>query len=298
MKKKVPGAPSVSVEIDEKPIIQKKTISPTDYKTIGDCFVVQEVVYEVLKFNIKKKINCMLLGATGLGKTELVANIAAELGLPFTAFDMGTMTDPIMSLVGTHAVEVKSGITSSVFKRSRFSEVIQKPGIVLLDELSRASSAANNLLFPCLDFRRQLAMEYCFEDPTPVNIHPECVFIATANLGSQYTGTHKLDMALKDRFMILEIDPLPREMISKIIQHIYPSLNSNEVTFIVTAYCSLNEAYDNCTIGFSLSLRHIKIICSMVCDGFTIYDAFYVVIKGIGQKEGVMGVEQILKKLQ
>ena len=71
-----------------------------------------------------------------------------------------------------------------------------------------ASATANNLLFPCLDFRRELPMEYCFEDCAPIKIHPECVFFATANLGGQYTGTHKLDRALMDRFMLVEIDPL------------------------------------------------------------------------------------------
>lgn len=67
----------------------------------------------------------------------MVSNLAKKMGLPLTIFDMGTMSDPVMSLVGTHAIKVKDGHTTSEFIRSRFSEVIQKPGIVLLDEISR-----------------------------------------------------------------------------------------------------------------------------------------------------------------
>jgi MoxR-like ATPase len=268
-----------------------------EYVSIGDCFLVQKPIYTVLQRNISKGVNTLLLGPTGVGKTELIANIAQEMELPITIFDMGTMTDPIMSLVGTHVITVKDGVTSSQFRKSRFSEVIQQPGIVLLDEISRSSAAANNLLFPCLDFRRSLSMEYCFENPMPISIHPECSFVATANLGSQYTGTHKLDKALIDRFMMIEIDPLQESEIEQIISHIYPSLVIPEVKMITKVYMQICNAHKEFTISFTLSMRHVKLIASMIADGFTIYDAYYVVCKGIGGADGLTGVEEILKKI-
>ena len=289
------GSAKTEDEAEEKP---KMDFDSTSYVQIGDCFVVQEAVHKLLKRNVQKTVNTMLLGPTGVGKTELVANIARELGVSLTIFDMGTMTDPIMSLVGSHIVEVENGVTKSTFKRSRFSEVIQQPGIVLLDEISRASAAANNLLFPCLDFRRTLAMEYDFTDSTPVNVHPECVFIATANLGSQYTGTHKLDRALVDRFMVMEIDPLNKSNITTIVQHNYPSLKKKQVTSIVNCYEAINIAHDEYKISFNMSIRHLKLICDMVCDGFTIYDSFYMISKGIGNKDGVKAIETILSEVK
>lgn len=265
---------------------------------IGDCFQVQTGIYKTLVRNIKSGVNTMLLGPTGVGKTELVANIARELDLPLTIFDMGTMTDPIMSLVGTHVIEVREGVTTSTFKRSRFSEVIQKPGIVLLDEISRASAAANNLLFPVLDFRKELAMEYDFTDSTPVKIHPDCVFVSTANLGSQYTGAHKLDRALVDRFMAIEIDPLTSKSIEKVINHLYPALGKRKTTKVVNCYTEINRSHDEYKISFSLSMRHLKIIAQMVVDGFTIYDSFYIVCKGVGGKDGLKAIETILTEVK
>lgn len=149
-----------------------------------------------------------------------------------------------------------------------------------------ASAQANNLLFPCLDFRRELPMEYCFEDTTPIKVHPQCVFIATANLGSQYTGTHKLDRALQDRFMCIQVDQLNTSQTVNVIKMQAPSLNNSVVNEMVRVYSEINKMHDSFTISFNLSIRHLKMIADLVVDGFTLYDAFYIVCKGIGGTEG------------
>lgn len=225
----------------------------------------------------------------------MLTNIAINMGLPITIFDMGTMTDPIMSLVGNHVIKMDDGVTTSRFVKSRFSEVIQQPGIVLLDEISRAVVTSNNLLFPCLDFRKELPMEYCFEDTKPIKVHPQCVFIATANLGGQYTGTHKLDRALVDRFMVVEIDPLSAEEVKGAIAIHCPSIKKGVLDKMVETYTKINAEHDSFTISFSLSIRHLKMIAEMVVDGFTLYDAFYVICKGLGSGEGTKAIEQMFK---
>lgn len=264
------------------------------YTTIDDRFMIETAIYKIVERNIKCKQNTLLLGPTGVGKTEMVSNIAASLDLPLTIFDMGTMTDPIMSLVGMHVVKSKGDTTHSEFVKSRFSEVIQKPGIVLLDELSRANAMANNLLFPCLDFRRELSMEYCFDDTTPIKVHPDCIFFATANLGAQYTGTHKLDRALVDRFMVIEIDSLTSDAIEKVIASYTPTLDPKDINTMVTCYTAINASHEKYEISFNLSLRHLKLIAGMVSDGFTIYDSFFTICKGIGGKDGLKAIEVIL----
>lgn len=274
--------------------VEKPLVIKSGSVVLNDYFMVDIGVYKIMERNIKKATNTLLLGTTGVGKTEMVKNIADRMELPLTIFDMGTMTDPIMSLVGTHVIKVKDGATSSEFSKSRFSEVIQQPGVVLLDELSRASAAANNLLFPCLDFRRELSMEYCFEDCTPIKVHPDCVFIATANLGSQYTGTHKLDRALIDRFMMIEIDPLKEANIKQILKVHVPTIEETDIEKIVTCYTKINASHDAYTISFNLSIRHLKMVCELVRDGFTIYDSFFTICKGIGGKDGLKALADIL----
>ena len=241
-----------------------------------------------------KKINTLILGPTGYGKTELVYHMAAHLDIPVTIFDMGTMTDPIMGLVGTNTIQVESGTTVSKFIKSRFSAAIQKPGIILLDELSRASLQANNLLFPCLDFRRELSMEYAFNDSEPIHIHPECVFFATANIGSQYSGTNKMDRALLDRFVLLEMDTLSQSQMLDILKFSYPTIAYPDLTTLVSIYEKINAANEAYTISFGLSFRHLKVLAAFVQDGFTIYDAYYTLCKGLAGKEGLKSIESIL----
>lgn len=246
-----------------------------------DGYMLNEAMYKVMVRNVQARTNTLLLGPTGAGKTELVDAIAKHLDLPLTIIDMGTMTDPIVSLVGSHTISVKDGITQSEFKRSRFSEIIQKPGIVLLDELSRASAQANNLLFPVLDFRKELAMEYDFEDSTPVPVHPECVFIATANLGSEYTGASKLDRALVDRFMLLQVKELPSNVVSFIMGNLFPKIGSSVLKSIIDTYVQINYGFKSYDNQASFSLRHLKNVCELVQDGFTPYDSFYMIYDGL-----------------
>ena len=281
------------IRVKRKSVVEPLKIEG-GYYTLDNYFKVEAGTYKMLERNIKKGTNTLLLGPTGCGKTELVNNIAKRLELPITIFDMGTMSDPIMSLVGTHIIKVEDGHTSSRFAPSRFSQVIQKPGIILLDEISRSSATANNLLFPCTDFRKELPMEYCFDDCTPVKIHKKCVFVATANVGSQYTGTHKLDRALLDRFMLLEIDPLSIVQVAAVIKSQYPSIDDVRIFRITDCFRQINEAHDNFGISFNLSIRHLKMVAELVVDGFTIYDSFFAICKGIRGRDGLKALEAIL----
>jgi MoxR-like ATPase len=263
-------------------------------KILNGYYNVDPALYNIVKRNILKNVNTLFVGPTGVGKTELISNMAHDLNLPLTIFDMGTMTDPIMSLVGTHIISIKDGITISHFKKSRFSEVIQQPGIVLLDEITRASASANNLLFPCLDFRRELPMEYCFEDDKPIKIHPNCCFLATANMGGQYTGTHKMDAALLDRFMVIQVDPLTNDELVKTLSLYYTAGSKAVIDKIVNVYSSINKKHDEFAISFKLSMRHLKLICDLHRDGFTLYDSFYTICKGIGGDENKKIIEGLL----
>jgi midasin (ATPase involved in ribosome maturation) len=262
--------------------------------TLNGYFKVEKGTFEILKHNIGYGINTMLIGATGTGKTEVVANIAKVFNVPLTIFDMGTMTDPVMGLVGTHVISVENGVTKSEFKRSRFSELIQQPGIILLDEISRAGAMSNNLLFPCLDFRRELPMEYSFHDTTPIPIHPHCVFFSTANMGSQYTGTHKLDRALLDRFMLIEVDSIKKDDIIATLVAEFPKITKTKINKLVSVFEKINKEHDEFKISFNLSVRHLKTIAKLVSNGFTIYDGYVALCKGLGSQEGLKAIKAIL----
>ena len=173
-----------------------------------DGFWVDEETWGDLMMNIHENVNTLFKGPAGSGKTELVQLACERLKLPCHIYDMGSMYDPISDLLGVHRMTAQG----SVFDYAQFTQDIQHEGVILLDELSRATPAVNNILMPCLDSRRTLRVEMAGRnDKREIPVHPKCRFVATANLGAEYVGTSELDLALRDRFDEMDIDYMPNE---------------------------------------------------------------------------------------
>lgn len=281
---------------------QKKrdvALRPAKYEVLEDKFLVEKGILNILEFNIRNNISTLLVGPTGVGKTELVDCVARHMSKECVIFDMGTMADPVMSLIGTHTIvsDETTGKTISSFHQSRFSEKIQKPNtVILMDEINRAAPGTNNLLFPCLDFRRELPMEYSFTNSDPIKIHDDICFIATANIGTQYAGTHKIDKALEDRFTVIKISELNKEGMVAAIMMSFPKMELDVVTQIVEIYFDINKLHDEYKIDFRLSMRHLKTICKYIQGGITAYDSFYGIVSGLSKEEEMMSVVDAVLK--
>lgn len=104
--------------------------------TIGkNGFYVDQENWYLLLRNITNQVNTMIIGPTGTGKTELVMLACKRLGVPCHVYDMGSMYDPVAGLLGVHRLQ-EGG--HSTFDYAKFTKDISEPGVVLLDELSRA----------------------------------------------------------------------------------------------------------------------------------------------------------------
>lgn len=138
-------------------------------------------------------------------------------------------------------------------------------------------------------------MEYSFENLEPIKVHPECIFIATANMGSSYTGTHKMDQALLDRFLIFNMEALGKDALVKAIVLEYKRrVKIEDVKTVVNVYEAINNLHDTFLISFRLSMRHLKHIIDLYINGVTIYDAFISLTSGIGGKESLEPVKKAL----
>lgn len=238
--------------------------------TIEDsAFYVDSLTWKYLVRNIKRHKPTMLMGPTGTGKTELVLTACKKLGISCEVHDMGSMQDPLSDLLGTH--RIKNG--NSVFDYAKFVEDVQKPGVVLLDELSRAPLMTNNILFPCLDNRRELPLEIADSaGPRSVKIHPDCTFIATANIGTEYVGTNEIDEALMNRFLPLKVGYMPMQYeVSLLIKKC--NINTKSAMLIVSLAQQIRDGYKQQNISKSMSTRECITLGEMVADGFSILDA-------------------------
>jgi MoxR-like ATPase len=137
--------------------------------------------------------NVLLTGDAGTGKTSSARNYAAERGLPFVVIEC---TQQITDSV-TQGRYVPTGIGNSTkWKYSQLATAIQRPSVILINELTRMTPKAASLFLRLLE-ERELLIEPLNE---VIKVHPDVLFIADQNTGLGYTGTSKQDAALIDRF--------------------------------------------------------------------------------------------------
>ena len=99
-----------------------------------DGFFIKDEDWLILLRNIKQKVNTLMTGPTGSGKTSIIKLACEKLGIPLSVYDMGSMFDPVSGLLGVHRLQ-EGGV--SIFDYAKFTDDIQKPGVILLDEISR-----------------------------------------------------------------------------------------------------------------------------------------------------------------
>ena len=247
----------------------KKMMKDYPCPDVNSGFYVEERRWNILLRNIMKHKNTMLVGPTGTGKTDVIIRICKALNIPCRIYDMGAMMDPLTDLLGSHRLE--NG--TSKFDYAKFVQDVQEPGVILLDELSRAPQMTNNILFPCLDDRRMLPVEIAdSKGLRSVPVHPECTFIATANIGSEYSGTNELDAALENRFMTIQVDYLPKTIESQVIA-IRTGCDERSAMKIVGVANAIRERYLDGSLSKTISTRETLACGELIVDGFSLLEA-------------------------
>lgn len=231
-----------------------------------DCgFHIEPDLWYLMVRNVLRGENTLLIGPTGSGKTEIMNHLAKAMGKELFIQDMGTVQDAQSALLGVHALN-KDGV--SEFLHAPFVSHVQSGGIVLLDELNRAPLAANNILFPSLDNRRYLPVDIAHDESArKIHVNPETVFFATANLGSEYSGTNAIDRALLDRFFPVELSyPNEKDEIKVLV--LRTGIDEKSATAIVKVSNEIRKQYKDQELSTPVSVRHTLQTASLVVDGF------------------------------
>jgi len=165
-----------------------------------DKFYVSKEDWEQCIYAVKEGINILLMGASGSGKSELCYLVSQAMGREIVPFNLGACSEPRTTLIGNTHFNREKG---TWFQESRFVKAVQsEEGVVLLDEITRAVRNAFNILLPLLDRQGYLALDES-EDAAVIHKANAMCFMATANVGMEYTGTDPLDKALKERFSVV-----------------------------------------------------------------------------------------------
>lgn len=224
--------------------------------------------------------NIMIVGPQGSGKTLAVQSVAKSFpDREYFYFNLGATTDARSTLIGnTHYQKDKGTFVSEAL----FIKAISTPNsIILLDEISRATPDAWNILLTALDENQRYVRIDEHPDTPTVKVAENVTFMATANIGGEFTATRVLDRALTDRFtVIIEMEPLSLEEEYKMLSKKFKSL-SHELIHAISAIASETRVQvkkDEPKVSTILSSRSTKEIAGLLIDGFTLEEAAQVAI--------------------
>ena len=265
--------------IEQNDIVWDQT--PTQTKSTKmtskpDDFIISDLKWKYLTRCISKGKNLMFVGPAGTGKTQIVFKASETLDKQIFYFNLGSTQDVRSALIGN--TYFKDG---TYFEESAFVKAIKSPNtVILLDELSRANPEAWNILMPVLDANiRKLRLDESTNSPV-IDVADGVSFIATANVGYEYSSTRALDRALVDRFSVVEMDVLDKDQEMKLLSMKYPELNaiSTEMICDISSKIRDEARRDNAKISSVLSTRMLLEIAEMMLDDFNLEEIAELII--------------------
>ena len=237
--------------------------------------------------NILRGKNIMMTGPAGCGKTMAAKAAANSIdGYSMEIFNLGSTQDPRATLIGNTQFDTKKG---TVFSPSPFVKAIQTPNtVIVLDEISRAHPEAHNIQMTVLDAgQRYLRLDEASDSPV-IKVAEGVSFIASANIGNEYTSTRQLDRAIVDRFTIIEMDTLTSEEETSLLMMMYPSVDEVVLTNVakITSMTRSDVKKEVPTLSNSLSTRTAVEIGSLLYDGFSLAEAAEITIYPLFEDAG------------
>lgn len=141
------------------------------------------------------RLNSLMVGMAGTGKTHASEQVAEALGLPFYTISVGAQTSK-SDIIGYMDASGK-------YVKTHFRDAYEKGGVFLMDEIDAGNA---NVL---IQVNAALSNGYMSFPDEMVRKHKDFVFIASANTygngaNRQYVGRNQLDAATLDRFSIID----------------------------------------------------------------------------------------------
>jgi MoxR-like ATPase len=258
--------------------------------------VMTELKWKYLIRSAVRAKNIMMTGPAGCGKTMAAKALVTALDRPDFYFNLGATQDPRATLIGNTHFDKNKG---TFFSESAFVKAIKTPNaIILLDELSRAHPDAWNILMTVLDGgQRYLRLDEADGSPI-VKVAEGVTFIATANIGNEYTSTRVMDRAILDRFVTIEMDVLNDEQEFGLLKFMFPEVDEYDLKAIAeiahhTRTQSMSEAGK---VTSMVSTRASVEMAGLVYDGFSLFESAEISIFPFFSNDGGVDSERTYVK--
>ena len=291
-----PSEPEVKASemIDADPVLNFIHNKSVDLRP--KTLVMPDLKWKYLIRSAMRGKNIMMTGAAGCGKTMAAKKLVEALDRPHFYFNLGATQDPRGTLIGNTHFKKDEGTT---FSESLFVKAIQtKDSIILLDEISRAHPEAWNILMTVLDQGQRYLRLDEHEDAPTIDVAEGVTFVATANIGNEYTATRSMDRALVDRFIIVEMDTLNKEQEAGLLKDLHPGVTQEQVDAIadIASMTRAEIKNDAPRVSNSISTRISVEIAGLLEDGFTLAEAAEVCIYPFFDEDGGVDSERTFMK--
>ena len=250
----------------------------TSYKLKPEGLVMKELKWKYLVRGAVSGKNILMTGPAGCGKTMAAKSLVNAMDRPDFYFNLGATQDPRSTLIGNTHFDKSKG---TYFSESLFVTAIKTPNaVILLDELSRAHPDAWNILMTVLDAgQRYLRLDEADGSET-IPVAEGVTFVATANIGNEYTSTRVMDKALMDRFTIVEMDVLTDEEEFGLLSYMFPHVDGELLKAVseISHLTRMESKSDAGKISSGISTRTSVELAGLMFDGFGLDEAAEVTI--------------------
>ena len=254
---------------------------------------IEELKWKYLLRSAVRGKNILMTGPTGCGKTLAAQSLVKSLKRPDYYFNLGATQDARATLIGNTHFNKENG---TFFSESAFVKAIKTPNaIILLDELSRAHPEAANILMTVLDAgQRYLRLDEAEGSPI-IKVASGVTFIATANVGGEYTATRVMDRALMDRFVQIEMDLLDKEGELALLKFKFPEADEYSLNALAEIADTTRQLIktDASKISTIVSTRVNVEAAGLIYDGFTLFEAANIAILPYFSNDGGLDSERV-----
>ena len=241
--------PSVDIPTDHAEVLN---FIHSSYSLKPQGLMMTELKWKYLIRSAVRGKNIMMTGPAGCGKTMAAKSVVNSLDRADYYFNLGATQDPRATLIGNTHFDTKKGTF-----------------------FSRSHPDAWNILMTVLDYgQRYLRLDEADGSDT-IKVADGVTFVATANIGNEYTSTRVMDKALMDRFTIVEMDVLTEADENSLLNYMFPNVDSTTLSNVakIATLTRTESNSDTARITSGISTRTTVELCGLLYDGFSLEES-------------------------